>query len=218
MQRIYFFILMLFTCGISVTGMAQTDSINIVNNSNQVADTSKPVTDSAAALAKADSINKKKHDPRKATIRSAIIPGWGQAYNKQYWKMPIVYGALAVPAGLFVYNNKWYQETKEAYNILVNGGDTSAINPKLAGLSPQTLQYYRNDFRQNRDYSVLFFLLMWGLNIVDATVSGHLKEFDVSDDLSMRIQPDFNINSKIPSLSVALNFKDKQRKMLPSSF
>ena len=121
-------------------------------------------------------------------------------------------------ASLFIYNNKWYQNTKEAYDILINGGDTSKIDPELQGLSPETLQYYRNDFRKNRDYSALFFLLVWGLNIVDATVSAHLKDFDVGDDLSLHIQPDFNPSTKSPSLSLSLAFKQPQKKRLAPLF
>src|SRR6185436_8152315 len=51
---------------------------------------------------------KSKHSPRKATIRSLIIPGWGQAYNNKYWKIPIVYTAIGIPIGTFIYNKKWY--------------------------------------------------------------------------------------------------------------
>jgi hypothetical protein len=80
------------------------------------------------------------------------------------------------------------------------------------------LQYYRNSFRKDRDYSVLFFLFAWGLNVVDATVFGHLKNFDVSRDLSLRIQPDYNINSKSPTLGLVLNYKSNQKKLLPTSF
>ncbi len=220
MPKFYILILFVFTSVISLQAVAQKDSAVKVNNNKVVLlDTLQPKKDSATTqLAKKDSLIEKKHDPHKATIRSAIIPGWGQAYNHEYWKIPIVYGALAIPTSLFVYNNKWYQATKEAYEILVNGGDTSAIDPKLQGLSPETLQYYRNNFRKNRDYSVIFFLLVWGLNVADATVFAHLKDFNVSDDLSMHIQPDFNINTKTPALSVAFNFRDKQHKMLPSSF
>src|SRR5690349_16077345 len=59
-------------------------------------------------------VTKKVHSPRKATMRSLIIPGWGQVYNKKYWKVPIVYGAIGVPAYLFTYNKKWYDKTKYA--------------------------------------------------------------------------------------------------------
>jgi Family of unknown function (DUF5683) len=220
MRLFYCFILFVFFSVIAIEASAQKDSATKINNGKEVLPgIPKPEKDSAtAALATNDSLAKKKNDPHKATIHSAIIPGWGQAYNHQYWKIPIVYGALAVPASLFLYNNKWYQRTKDAYNILVNDGDSSKIYPDLVGVSPENLQLYRNDFRKNRDYSALFFLLVWGLNVVDATVSAHLKDFDVSDDLSLHIQPDFNINTKTPSISVALNFKNKQAKKLPSSF
>jgi hypothetical protein len=134
-----------------------------------------------------------KHDPKKATIRSAILPGWGQAYNREYWKIPIVYGAIGIPAGFYVYNDTWYKRTKRAYEIRV-GGDTTLyknIDAKLQPLSTDRLRYYRNSFRRDRDYSVLYFFIAWGLNVIDATVFGHLKDFDVSPDLSMHIRPTF---------------------------
>src|SRR5205809_4136862 len=152
MRLFYCFILILFSSVIAVSVSAQNDSTTKVNNGKEILlDTLKPQKDSVSVtLAKKDSTLRKKHIPQKATRHSAILPGWGQAYNHQYWKIPIVYGALAVPASLFIYNNKWYQNTKEAYDILINGGDTSKIDPELQGLTPETLQYYRNDFRKNR--------------------------------------------------------------------
>src|SRR6201990_2200349 len=154
MRKFFFFISLALTTLIGLTSYAQTDStLNLskpdsatkVNNGKEVLlDTLKPKQDEATkTLAKKDSLIEKKHDPRKAPRRSAILPGWGQAYNHEYWKIPIVYGALAVPGSLFIYNNKWYQKTKEAYSILLTGGDTLSIDPKLKGLSPESLQYYR---------------------------------------------------------------------------
>ncbi|CAN5194814.1 hypothetical protein BH11BAC6_BH11BAC6_15640 [soil metagenome] len=171
-----------------------------------------------------DSMLKKKHDPSKATRHSAIIPGWGQVYNGQAWKLPLVYGALAVPAVAFIYNDKWYKRTKYAYVIVVNNDTANfkTIDPKLIykttgyPLAATDLQYYRNSFRKDRDYSVLFFLLAWGVNVVDATVFGHLKEFDVSDDLSMHIKPTYDFSLKTTGMSVAFNFKTASRKALPS--
>lgn len=158
--------------------------------------------DSSIRKARLQQLNdslKSKHVPRKATIRSAIIPGWGQAYNKKYWKIPIVYTAIGIPVGTFVYNRKWYNRTREAARMLsATPIDTlnyrSRVNEKLwvfftePGSLPSLLNY-RNEFRRNMDYSVLFVLLFWGLNVVDATVDGHLKEFDVSDNLSFHIKP-----------------------------
>lgn len=162
---------------------------------------------------------KKKHDPRKATRRSAIIPGWGQAYNREYWKIPLVYGALSIPAGLFVYNNNWYKKTKYAYeakyNAEVNKDTTglAAIDPQLKGLSTASLQSYRNSFRRDRDYSILFFLLAWGLNVVDATVYGHLKDFDVSNDLSMNVKPIFNPTTRTPGVTLTFSPKKPEHKL-----
>lgn len=157
-----------------------------------------------------------KHEPRKATLRSAILPGWGQAYNKEYWKIPIVYGALAIPTATFIYNNKWYKKTRDAYNIVVNN-DTALFNtidPKLQGLisNPESLQFYRNQFRKDRDYSTLWFIIIWGLNVADATVFAHLKHFDVSDNLSMEIRPDFNPQFKTAGIGLVFNFKNAPAK------
>jgi hypothetical protein len=158
---------------------------------------------------KKDTLEKHLHNPRRATFRSAVIPGWGQAYNKEYWKIPLVYGALSIPTATFIYNNTWYKRTRDAYDIVINN-DTNHyanIHPKLQGLSSSSLQYYRNVFRRDRDYSVLWFVIIWGINVVDATVFGHLKDFDVSDDLSLHIQPNYNPVSKTANVGLVMNWK-----------
>src|ERR1035437_777925 len=105
----------------------------------------------------------KKFSPRIATIRSAIIPGWGQAYNKKYWKIPIIYAALGTTAGIFIYNVKFYKKLKFAYTVRATNDSANFVNidPTLVNLSTQSLLSYRNEFRQNVDYSLLFFLLFW---------------------------------------------------------
>jgi hypothetical protein len=145
-------------------------------------------------LAQDSTINYVKHSPKKATNRSAILPGLGQVYNKQYWKIPLVYGVISVPVVAYVYNTDLYAKTKFAYEarILEANGDNSnvgKIDPTLINLSAGSLQSYRNIFRKNRDLSIMWFILAWGINVVDASVSAHLKEFDVSNNLSMQIGP-----------------------------
>jgi len=224
MRRIKIVILFVFIFIVSnlnaQNNKQQLANSNLIDTSIKVAaDTTIPKDMTAK-----DTIVKRKHDPAKATRRSAIIPGWGQAYNHQYWKIPIVYGVLAVPASLFVYNNKWYKKTKDAYEIVVNEETDryDEIDPKLIDpatgmpLSAQDLQYYRNTFRRDRDYSILFFLIAWGVNVVDATVFGHLKDFDVSDDLSMHLQPDYNPVTKQPNIGLAFSIKNRTRKPLPA--
>ena len=157
------------------------------------------------------------HSPKKAAKRSAILPGLGQAYNKQYWKIPLVYGVLAVPVATYVYNNDLYTKTKFAYEARIQeaDGDNSnviKIDPALKNLSAGSLQSYRNIFRKNRDYSIMWFILAWGINVVDASVSGHLKEFDVSNNLSFRMVPFVQPQQQQTGLSLQFHFKSKHSK------
>jgi hypothetical protein len=166
-----------------------------------------------------DSITLAGHSPKIATRRSAIIPGWGQAYNHEYWKIPLVYGVLAIPTVAFIYNNNYYKKTKFAYEAKykAQNGDSSdlaAIDPELVNLSMGSLQNYRNQFRRDRDYAILFFLLAWGLQVADATVFAHLKQFNVSNDLSMQINPTFNPYTRTPALTVSLNLREHTKKPL----
>lgn len=153
----------------------------------------------------------KKFNPRTATIRSAILPGWGQAYNKKYWKIPIVYGALGVSAGVFFFNLKTYRQLRDAVILRQDTipGNDSEIAPDLQQLNTSSLIFYRNAYRQNIDYSVLAFLVIWGLNVVDATVDAHLKAFDVSPDLTMKIRPQFRFETGTASLGLVFGFRDR---------
>ena len=185
-----------------------------------IADTTRPAAKSA-------------HDPRKATFRSAVLPGWGQAYNHDYWKIPIVYGALAIPASVYVFNNNYYRWTKFAYEAVYNASNKNAdgiydstmyfkINKKvLSSESGQPLglsdyQSARNNYKRNKDYSLLWFLILWGVNVADATVFGHLKEFDVSDDLTLQVNPSYIPATKSGGISLVFNLKNQSHKPLPS--
>jgi hypothetical protein len=167
------------------------------DSSKKRVETKLTLPDSTKKLSSKDTAAKKpKSEASKAAFRAAVLPGWGQVYNKKYWKLPLVYGALAIPVVTFQYNLTWYQKTREAYTIRYYN-DTSRvsdlpidkIDPRLVPLSTGSLRLYRNSFRQNVDYSVLAFLLIWGLQIVDATVDAHLRGFNISDDLSLRVKP-----------------------------
>ncbi|MCW3089281.1 MAG: hypothetical protein JWP81_350 [Ferruginibacter sp.] len=165
----------------------------------------------------ADTSNKKivkKFDPKKATRRSAILPGWGQIYNKKYWKLPLVYGALGITGGVFAYNVKNYKLLRLAYiyKIDTDTANDTLIDPRFTNLSAEALRSYRNSFRQNVDYSVLFFLVFWGLNVVDATVDGHLKEFDVNDNLSFQLKQGYSPMANTTGISLVLDIHSKKAK------
>ncbi len=140
----------------------------------------------------------KKHSPKIAATRSAIFPGLGQIYNKKYWKLPIVYGAMGVSTYIFLDNIKTYREYRFAYNARYKASlpaprtdstDYLKLDNIYKIIQPESIRAARNKFRQYVDYSVLFFILMWGLNVVDATVDAHLQSFDVSPNLSLSIEP-----------------------------
>lgn len=166
------------------------------------------------------------YNPRKAALRSALVPGLGQIYNKKYWKLPIVYGALGTSAGVFFYNFKNYKDTRFAYrvkyNMRVNHTDSALfanIRSELRPLSEESLRFYRDGFRRDIDYSVLFFVVLWGLNVVDAAVDAHLKAFDVSPDLSFQVKPGHSEMAGTNGLSLVLNIgRKKQTTLLPARF
>jgi hypothetical protein len=91
-------------------------------------------------------------------------------------------------------------------------GDSSSVDPDYQVYSTEALRGYRNILRQNIDYSVLVFLALWGLNVVDATVDAHLKAFDVSPDITMKIRPAFNSTINNGGISVVFYLNDKKNR------
>lgn len=150
----------------------------------------------------------KPYPPRLATIRSAILPGWGQITNKKYWKLPLVYGALGVTTGVFIYNLNTFKKAKNAYILATDSdltNDDLIPEPYYSVRSqPERIRSFRNQIRQNVDYSALFFILFWGLNVVDATVDAHLKGFDVSDNLSLQFKAGYSPLAQTNGVSVVL--------------
>jgi len=134
-----------------------------------------------------------KHSPRRATLYSMVLPGLGQAYNKKYWKIPIVYAGFGVLYYFIKTNNNEYQKYKDAYyhsQLNVNG-DLPPINDYEAKYEPDFLLSAKNYYRRNRDLTYILTGLWYVINVVDATVDAHLFTWEVNDDLSLRMEPDF---------------------------
>ena len=149
------------------------------------------------------------YSPRVATMRSAVLPGWGQITNKKYWKLPLVYGTLGATGYVFFSNLKNYREAKTAYILATDGdptNDDQIIQPYFAVKDqPDVIRSFRNAVRQDVDYSVLFFIGFWGLQVADAAVDANLKTFDVSDDLSLQFKPGFSPMARTAGLSLVLH-------------
>ncbi|NCD41435.1 MAG: hypothetical protein EOL88_05015 [Bacteroidia bacterium] len=149
------------------------------------------------------------HSPKKATLYSAILPGLGQAYNKKYWKIPIVYAGFAGCTYLIVSNNTEYRKFIAAYNYIHEGAVGEPPNDYAVryGTTEQLLngQYL---YRRALEQSVIFTVLWYGLTIIDATVDAHFFYFDISEDLSVDWKP--KIIQPAPGIhytGVALTFK-----------
>lgn len=129
-----------------------------------------------------------------AAILSAVVPGAGQIYNRAYWKVPIVWGAMAGMGYLVVNNYLWYRKAGFAYlaKQKADQGDASLlpqIDPLMVPLSTVTVRSYRNKFREDVDLYGLLLLVLWGLNVMEAAVHAHLQGFDISPKLSLRAYP-----------------------------
>ncbi len=143
--------------------------------------------------------------PAKAAFYSAILPGLGQAYNKKYWKIPLVYGALGTTLYFFTSNNKKYHEFRDAYKDRLAGNP----DPKYDYLDDSRLIQAQRFYRRNRDLSMLLTVAFYALNIIDANVDAHLGQFNVNDNLSVRpdLYPDERYRK--PTVGLALNYKFK---------
>ncbi|MBR7157497.1 MAG: hypothetical protein IKD16_03780 [Bacteroidales bacterium] len=122
--------------------------------------------------------------PARASLYSAILPGLGQAYNGDYWKIPIFYGGFAISGYCWVSNQQQYKRYKQMYIDAIEAG------PEYQGsISTENMIWYRDKFRRYRDYSIIATALIYVLNIVDANVFAHFNDFDVSDDITLNVEP-----------------------------
>ena len=165
--------------------------------------------------------NTEVHSPRKASIYSAVLPGLGQAYNKKYWKIPIIYAGFGTLGYFIGWNYDYYKTYKNAYLDLTDGDESTNAHLEL-----EASKYYdlgnqldynnfktgllkqQEYFRRNRDLLVIFTVGFYGLNIIDASVDAHFFEFDISDDLSLNWQPSANLfeNQLLYGFNCTFNF------------
>ncbi len=177
-------------------------------------------SDIQAQLVRGDSLSvveASSHSPQGALRRSALLPGWGQIYNRQYIKLPFIYGALG---GLIyaaktshddyvlyreAFQYKSWQEQVESGQAESNPKTSfkdsyEVISAKFGAVSSRPLESQRNNFRRSRDLSLIGIGLVYGLAMLDAYVSAHLLDFDVGENLSFRADPQaggFRLSARI---------------------
>lgn len=158
--------------------------------------------------------------PSRAAFYSAVLPGLGQIYNKRYWKVPLVYAAIG--SGILIYDNrnKLYNITREAFKSRQAGftndeffdlNPDDGITPTEPGISLDGLESRQERFQSDRDLALVVTILLYALNIVDANVDAHLKQFNIDDKLSMDMEftpyIDLNPITSNPNYGMALVVK-----------
>ncbi len=128
--------------------------------------------------------SKQKPLPARASLYSALLPGLGQAYNGDYWKIPIFYTGFLVSGYCWSFNQTQYTRYKNMYR------EATTENGSYKGnLTPENIKWYRDQHRRLRDYSIIATGLIYVLNIIDANVFAHFSNFDISDDISFNVEP-----------------------------
>jgi len=128
------------------------------------------------------------HSPRLAALYSAIVPGMGQFYNEKYWKIPLVYALGAFAASQIKSNHQNYLLFRNVYFNILNG-NTEEIQEYLTRFNEDGAQRQVDRFKRDRDYWIILAGVFYVLNIVDATVDAHLREFNINEDLSLKVRP-----------------------------
>lgn len=147
--------------------------------------------------------------PARAAFYSAIIPGLGQAYNKKYWKVPIVYGALATSMYYFTTNKNSYKRYRKAFKLRAAGfQDEFTLDNGTELISNEGLERAQKILRQNRDMSLLTFTGLYVLQILEASINAHLIQFNTQKFMTLKPHIEYNpisYNHNI-GLSLTLNF------------
>ena len=181
--------------------LAVADSIAAENKKRLLEITSAPtpqVPDTPA-----DSLNKELNkkvfipNPTKATWLAVVFPGGGQIYNRKYWKLPIIYGGFAGCAYALSWNGKMYKDYSQAYLDIMDSNPNTKSYEDLLPPNAQyneeqlknTLKRRKDSFRRFRDLSIFAFIGVYLISIIDAYVDAELSNFDISPDLSMKLEP-----------------------------
>jgi hypothetical protein len=179
------------------------------------------------SLQKSAPVEKKKLSPKKASIYAALFPGLGQVYNGKYWKLPIVYGGYVGLIYIFGWNNNNYNDYSQAYRTISKYESAADMtladrlylenfikNPSINLENPSHFTYVttslksgKDFYRRNRDLTIIGVAALHILSIIDASVDANLSDFDISNDLSLKVEPaNINLNGQNPVLGLNLVF------------
>lgn len=142
--------------------------------------------------------------PSKAAFYSAVLPGLGQAYNKKYWKIPIVYAAIGTGVYFYIYNRNELNRYRDAYKRRLAGYEDDEF---FGRISDDGLIRAQQQFRRNQELSLLITIGLYALNIIDANVDAHLLQYNVDENLAIKPHVKYNEMEDAADLGLTLNFK-----------
>jgi len=155
--------------------------------------------------------------PSKAAFYSAVLPGLGQIYNKRYWKVPIVYAVIGTGVYSYTFNDDLYDRFRTAFKRRQTGFtddefyDIQGNNAEGAppDLDLDDLERQQENYQRDRDLALVITIAMYALNIIDANVDAHLKQFNIDEDLSMDVQPYLDLDpiTNNPNYGIAFIIK-----------
>ncbi|MBX2970824.1 MAG: hypothetical protein KF803_15765 [Cyclobacteriaceae bacterium] len=188
-------VLLILLTSLNLAAVAQTDSVRVIQADRD--------TVKIASYAN-------RYDPRKALLYAAVLPGLGQVYNKKYWKLPLVYGGIGATA----YAINFYQDGYRLYrrelffNLDNNLAQDTQVNPNT-GYTTSQLRTIVDRYRRERDFMIIIMMGVYILQMVDAHVDSHLKEFDLNPNLQVRIEPSFSnelLTGRMGGISLKIRF------------
>jgi len=154
-------------------------------------------------------------EPTRAALLSAAVPGLGQIHNRKLWyiEIPIIYGTGAILGYVISQNHKRYVEFRDALLYTLDNNDLTVPDYKFLGYDTDRLLEVRDRYRRERDYYIILSAVAYLLNIAEAATVAHLKTFDVSDDLNVRLEPFVDKNQfNATSVGVSLKFYIQPKK------
>ena len=191
-------LVLIIGCTVQVSLAQEGDSISRVSDSTFIDKRGRVVSISSYA---------NRFNPRKALLYSAIFPGMGQAYNRKYWKVPLVYGGFAALVGVAkFYHNQNAEYRADLFQFL---SETPKPQKSKLGLTEEQLRSIIDRSRRERDYFIILSTFWYILQMVDAHVDAHLKEFDVNPNLKVSLKPTLEqsmITGRTSGFSVTLKF------------
>ncbi len=201
-----------FLAGISLCLNAESFAQNpdsVTAKKDTVLKTVKPVLKTEPVVVKDAARLEIEKMPRRAAIRSAIIPGWGQITNHRWWKVPLVYGGFVGIGLVYDFNQTNYkiflkEAQIRAFNATVPDSLRVSGKPQYAGYSNTGIITIKDGYRRNRDLSILGGLAFYAINIVDAYIDAKFFRFDITDDLTLQVKPTFQKNPAVNALNLPL--------------